>query len=82
MNSTRPRSQGRPHDLVRSLRAAGKQVFTPDDAWKYRPEDAGLWLALTLLQKAGWIKRPKRGGGPLSDRMESGRRGHGVRVGG
>lgn len=61
MNSMQPRSQRRPLDLVRSLSAAGKQVFTTDDARKYLPEDAALWLALTRLQKAGWIKRLKRG---------------------
>ncbi len=61
MNSIKRRVQGRLLDLVRSLSAAGKQVFTADDARKYLPEDAALWLALTRLQKAGWIKRLKRG---------------------
>jgi hypothetical protein len=61
MNSMKRRVQGRPLDLVRSLSAAGKQVFTTDDARKYLPEDAALWLALTRLQKTGWIKRLKRG---------------------
>jgi predicted transcriptional regulator of viral defense system len=80
MDSMKSRSQGRLLDLVRSLSAAGKQVFTTDDARKYLAEDAALWLALTRLQKAGWIKRLKRGAGPLSGRMEAGRRGQGVRV--
>jgi predicted transcriptional regulator of viral defense system len=61
MNGMKRRSQGRPLDLVRSLSAAGKQVFTTDDARKYLSEDAALWLALTRLRKAGWIKRLKRG---------------------
>ncbi len=53
MNSMKPRVQSWPLNLVRSLSAAGKQVFTADDARKYLPEDAALWLALTRLQKAG-----------------------------
>lgn len=61
MNSMTRRVQGRPLDLVRSLSAAGKHVFTADDARKYFPENTALWLALTRLQKAGWIKRLKRG---------------------
>jgi predicted transcriptional regulator of viral defense system len=61
MNSIKRRVQGRLLDLVRRLSAAGKQVFTADDARKYLAEDATLWLALTRLQKAGWIKRLKRG---------------------
>ena len=39
MNSMNPRVQGRPLDLVRSLSAAGKQVFTTDDARKYLTRD-------------------------------------------
>ena len=61
MNRVKPRVQGRPLDLVRSLSAAGQQVFTTGDARKYLSEDAALWLPLTRLQKAGWIKRLERG---------------------
>ncbi len=57
MNSTKTRVHGWPLDLVRSLSAVGMQLFTTDDARKYLPEDAALWLALVRLQKAGWLKR-------------------------
>jgi predicted transcriptional regulator of viral defense system len=80
MNGMKRWIQGRPLDLARSLSAAGKQVFTTGDARKYLSEGAVLWLALTRSQKAGWIKRLKRGAGPLSGRMKASTRGRGVPV--
>ena len=61
MNSTSMRNQGRPLDLARGLSAAGKQVFTVSDARSFLSKDEAVWLALTRLQKAGWVKRLKRG---------------------
>lgn len=60
-NSMRHTSHVRSLDLVRRLSAAGKHVFLVQDARKYLPDDGALWVALTRLQKAGWIKRLKRG---------------------
>ncbi len=61
MNSMEQTSYARPLDLVKSLSAAGKHVFSVRDARKYLREGAALWVMLTRLQKAGWIKRLKRG---------------------
>ena len=61
MDVIQSRAHGRPLDLVKRLSAAGRRVFTVGDARAFLHEDKTLWLVLTRLQKAGWIRRLKRG---------------------